>query len=268
MTASADSPLDVQKLRQAIHATIPGELNLHYLQSCDSTNSVCLQQAQHQTVVIAEQQTAGRGRRGNQWYSPRSENIYCSIGLKKTLQGEYLGLISLQVGVCIAQTLSQQGYRDISLKWPNDILVGGQKLGGILIESRPLSRYEFFLAIGFGLNVNLDEADRKLIGQPVTSLQQLSAVAPDRQVLLGLLIARIMQDVMDFDLHRIDELLAQFNRFDRFQGRQVVAKTRTDCISGKYLGLHRTGQVLLETARGVQMFSAADISLREDSGES
>jgi len=111
-------------------------LNLVYLDECESTNIECMQQAVHNTIVIAESQSAGRGRRGRQWYSPVEQNIYCSIGLNKTIKAEYLGLISLQVAVCIVNVLREQGYSEVGLKWPNDILCQGKKLGGILIETK------------------------------------------------------------------------------------------------------------------------------------
>ncbi|MCK4709712.1 MAG: hypothetical protein KAU21_13920, partial [Gammaproteobacteria bacterium] len=107
--------LDENRLQADISKVVSGSpLKLLYLNSCESTNIECLKLAEHNTVVIAEHQSAGRGRRGNNWHSPLSQNIYCSIGLNKSIKAEYLGLISLQVGVCIVNVLRAQGFDEVS----------------------------------------------------------------------------------------------------------------------------------------------------------
>ena len=239
---------------------------LQYLSSCDSTNRRCLQQGGHKTIVIAQQQTAGRGRRGRQWLSPAGQNIYCSIGLVKKLPAQYLGLISLCVGVSIAQVLQQQGFIGSGLKWPNDIVAGEHKLGGILIETKPISDDEFYLVIGFGLNVALDESTLASIDQPAISLQQLTSELPDTHRLCSELVAAVMQNVMHFDGSKVDDLLQQFACFDQYHNREVVVKTRSGTLTGRYRGVHRSGQLQLETAQGLQLFSAAEISLRTQTG--
>ena len=239
---------------------------LQYLSSCDSTNRRCLQQGGHKTIVIAQQQTAGRGRRGRQWVSPAGKNIYCSIGLDKKLPAQYLGLISLCVGVSIAQVLQRHGFFDSGLKWPNDIVVGERKLGGILIETRPLAEDEFYLVTGFGLNVALEESTLASIDQPAISLQQMSAEIPDTPRLCCELVAAIMQAVMSFDETGIDDLLQRFAGFDQYHDREVTVKTRSGTLTGRYRGVHRSGQLQLETVQGLQLFSAAEISLRTQTG--
>jgi BirA family biotin operon repressor/biotin-[acetyl-CoA-carboxylase] ligase len=236
--------------------------HLQVLSCCESTNQLCLQQAAHKTVVIAHEQTAGRGRRGNHWHSPAGQNIYCSIGIKKTLPAQYLGLISLLVGVSIANVLRQQGFAEVELKWPNDIVVGVRKLGGILIESRPLLSDEFFLVIGFGLNIMLDENELAVIEQPAISLQQLAQKTPARYPLMSALIAGILRDIMLFNVADIEPMLQQFARLDSFHQCEVEVKTRNGSVFGRYLGVHGSGQLQVETEQGVELFSAAEISLR------
>ncbi len=214
-------------------------------------------------MVLAEKQTAGRGRRGNNWHSPDSQNIYCSIGINKTIAAEYLGLMSLVVGISIVESLQSLGVNDVSLKWPNDILLQGKKLGGVLIETKVLSQDEFYLAIGFGLNVNLTQQQCDSIGQPAISLNQLPDVAFTRHQLLVKLVSNILQQCTLFEVDSIDHLIEQFNQFDSFRGKQVIVKTRTEEIMGVTLGLERTGWLKVQTEQGVQSFSAAEISLRQ-----
>ncbi len=255
--------LDEKKLYTELSRTIyDAPLNLLYLESCESTNIECRQLAQHNSIVIAESQTAGRGRRGKTWHSPFSKNIYCSIGLVKNIKSSYLGLISLQVGVSIVTVLRQQGFKDSALKWPNDILLQGKKLGGILIETKIIEPDLFYLVIGFGLNVTLDELDLQEIDQPATGLNQVSDRVPDRQQLIIDLVSQISQEVMAFDLHQTDSLIKRFNDFDLLRGKQVLVKTDIQEISGNYLGILETGQIQIDTGSDIQSFSAAEISLR------
>ncbi|MBC8212257.1 MAG: biotin--[acetyl-CoA-carboxylase] ligase [Gammaproteobacteria bacterium] len=261
---AADTPmLDSQRLRAKIASKVNGEpIELYYLPSCASTNIECQQLGQHGSIVLAEQQTAGRGRRGNLWHSVQSNNIYCSIGLHKALDARYLGLLSLQVGICIAQVLREQGFSGVNLKWPNDVLLDGKKLGGILIETRLLAAGSFYLVIGFGLNVILDESTLQAINQPATSLSQYSTMPIDRQLLLGEIISRIINRIMQFDLHRVDALVSEFNQYDSLCGQPVLVKTADQEIPGVHLGIATTGQIQVRTEHGVQLFAAAEISLR------
>ena len=252
-----------QRLQAAVERALGEPLNeLSILQRCDSTNQLCLQAGQHKSVIVAREQSAGRGRRGNRWHSPQGENIYCSIGLKKTLPAQYLGLAPLCVGVSIASALHCLGFEQVSLKWPNDIVVDARKLGGILIESRPLANDEFFLVIGFGLNVALQPDELAAIGQPAISLRQLSQDVPERDEILSALISAIVRDVLAFSAQQVEPMLQQFARFDCFRKREVEAKTRSGSVFGRYVGVHPSGQLQLETAQGIQLFSAAEISLR------
>ena len=255
--------LDISQLESDISARVnERSLNLLYLKSCESTNKVCRQLGQHYSIVLAEQQSAGRGRRGNAWYSPSAQNIYCSIGLIKTIQAGALGLLSLQVGVSIARVLREQGFMQVTLKWPNDILLEGKKLGGILIETRQVSGNQFYLTIGFGLNVNLQEADFVHINQPATSLNRAAGESIHRQVLLAELIGRIINHIMEFELHMTDALVVAFNQLDSLLGQPVLVKTGTLEIPGIHRGINQNGQIQVQTEQGIECFSAAEISLR------
>ena len=107
---------------------------LEYHPSCASTNQRCMQLDRHAAFVIADQQTQGRGRRGRSWHSPAARNLYASVGIVVDLPASALGLVSLLVGTSCAETIAAAGFRSVTLKWPNDILLQGRKLGGILIE--------------------------------------------------------------------------------------------------------------------------------------
>ncbi len=264
MVVSSFPDLDVQQMNTELLSRLGIEkINLRYIESCESTNSVCLQMADPVTVVIAEQQTAGRGRRGKSWHSPLSQNIYCSIGVNKKIQAEYIGLISLQVGVSIAEVLHEQGFSGVCLKWPNDILLSGKKLGGILIETRVNAVNNFFLVIGFGLNMRLDENSLKEIDQPAIALSNFLHEAPDRQRLIIRLVSEILASVWEFGIPEVATLLDKFSQYDQIRGRQVQVITDNETISGIYRGIESSGRLQLETEQGLRVFASAEISLRE-----
>ena len=256
--------VDVSKLNSAINTYLGEQIvNLIHMQSCQSTNMECMRLAQHGAVVIADQQIAGRGRRGRQWHSPANENIYCSIGIKKKIPANLLGLISLQTGVSIAQVLEELSIPDISLKWPNDILFKGKKLGGILIEAQALAPDEFFLVIGFGLNINLNHKDEESIDQPAASLSMTGKGPFPRATLLVSLIGRILQAVNGFSQHSVAALIDRFERFDILRGEEVKVVTSKQSMHATYLGIEPNGHVRVQTAQGEQSFAAAEISLRQ-----
>jgi BirA family biotin operon repressor/biotin-[acetyl-CoA-carboxylase] ligase len=262
--AMSEHPLlDPQQLLMDVKSVLPQQdISVNYLESCESTNLECMRSATHGQVVIAEQQTAGRGRRGNTWVSPRTRNIYCSIGIEKTLNPALLGMVSLQVGVSIAQVLEHSGIESIGLKWPNDILWRGKKLGGILIENRAYETERFFLVIGLGLNMQLDQDHRSGIEQPVACLHEAGYGHLSRQQLLAQLISRIVDSIARLDADSSSQVLDEFRNYDVMQNQTVIVKTHSDTLPGQYLGVAANGMVRIATQQGEQSFAAAEISLR------
>ena len=138
------------------HGDLPCELEI--FQSIDSTNRYARERAEAEAisgaVVLAENQTAGRGRRGKTWVSPFAANLYMSIVWDFDQGAESLQGLSLAVGVGVRRTLVELGLQDVQLKWPNDIYIGGKKLGGILLEMIGDPNGRCTVIIGIGLNVS------------------------------------------------------------------------------------------------------------------
>ena len=177
---------------------------LHILEETDSTNRDALTRAQagaeSGTVVVAESQTAGRGRRGRTWHSPAGENLYCSIIFDPPSfqQGAtpILPWIPLLTGVAVVAAIRDLTGLQPSLKWPNDLLLNHKKCGGILCESAQRGQGQFFTVIGIGLNVNSNPD-----GFPVefratsTSLRAESGTVIDRAALLAQLLNQLDQQL-------------------------------------------------------------------------
>ncbi|HPQ45229.1 MAG TPA: biotin--[acetyl-CoA-carboxylase] ligase [Syntrophales bacterium] len=152
---------------------------IHFFDEIDSTNnravSLAVDGACEGEVVIADQQTAGRGRfRDRVWHSPQGRNLYTSIILRPDIQPAYAQLLTLVAGVALAEVLST--YCPVTLKWPNDVLAGGRKISGILTEMKVRGRYIDFVVVGIGVNINMEANDfsEELIDTSTSLKMQIS----------------------------------------------------------------------------------------------
>ncbi len=258
-------PLDPAALRRSLRALLGGgEVAVEHHPLCDSTNRLCQACSLEEgitRIVVADRQSAGRGRRGRTWLSDRAGNVYVSIGLVKSLPANSLGLLPLLVGVSLAEALHDLGYRALRLKWPNDLLIDGRKLGGILIENRVLGAERFGLTVGIGLNRRLDEDERTRIERPATSLAEWGE-PPTREQLLPPLLAAVIQTLRDFEPAHADAWLRRFGELDAFAGQEVTLIDGERHLRGRNLGPDARGRLRLEIDGRAACFDAAEISLR------
>ncbi len=152
-----------QELREGLQTTVIGRAEIHYFPCTESTNrqakTLAGGGAPSGTLVLAEEQTAGRGRRGRSWFSPPGAGIYLSVILRPDITPQEAPRFALATAAAVAAAVQETTLVETRIKWPNDILAGGRKLGGILTEAvLEMDRVEY-LIIGLGLNVNLDRID-------------------------------------------------------------------------------------------------------------
>lgn len=254
-------PIDEGRVEPAVASL---GFDWHYRARTESTNADVLrhhQRHRREVVAFAETQSAGRGRRGRDWISPPG-NICCSIGIYKSLPASRQGLLSVITGMALCRALRQHCGIELSLKWPNDLLYRRRKLGGILIESRSLEDGHFFFAIGFGLNVFLNDAALGTIGQPVASLHQVS-MELDRSGLLIACMENVIGSIRNFEIEQEADLPREFQTFDAFHDQPVEIRFAGQTRRGINRGIDTIGQLRLETAGGIELHAAAEISLRE-----
>ena len=244
---------------------------LEVLPQIDSTNgrlmAAALNHAPSGTVCLAEHQTAGRGRRGRTWVSPFAANLYLSVLWRYPLGPAALGGVSLAAGVTIATVLARLGVADLGLKWPNDLLWRGRKLGGLLLEVAGESQGSSHLVVGLGLNLRMDAAQGRTIGQPWVDLHQaLDGQLPGRNEVAAALIDGLLETLERFGLSGSQGGLAPFlvdwERFDLLRGRQVQVQLGERLLEGDYLGIDPDGALRLRTPDGPLRLHSGEVSLR------
>jgi BirA family biotin operon repressor/biotin-[acetyl-CoA-carboxylase] ligase len=171
-------------------------------------------------------------------------------------------LLSIITGLALCKALQHSADAMVGLKWPNDLLFDGRKLGGILIEARPLGEASFYFAIGFGLNVFMSDAELAEIPQPAASLVQVAKAEVDRTRVLIASIEMVIRSIREFDHNAVQELIAEFAQFDALHGRTIEVITGDSLVRGINRGITPAGQLQLETEQGMEIHSAAEISLR------
>ena len=217
---------------------------IEYFDSIDSSNSYLMSlDSVHGRVCIADYQTQGRGRRGKQWHSPAGQSIMFSLGWAPTIaiQGE----ISLVVGVALADVLVNLGIEKLGLKWPNDVLVAGAKLAGILVESRNKGK-QVDVVMGIGLNVDFEKTDLAEINSDWVDIKSLGAKAMSRQELLVLLLTSLSRRLTQFELEGFAQIREDWLAYHVNQGRKVSFTHHGRQRAGVIKGLNSRGALLIE----------------------
>lgn len=258
--------LDVETLRAALPESVRGRLGaleLHW--EIDSTSSE-IQRRQAQlpdlSMVLAETQTAGRGRRGRRWLSPPGLNVYLSC--LKRFEGGFGALsgLSLAVGVIVMRTLTALGIDGAGLKWPNDVLSEAGKLAGILVELGGEYQGPCVAIIGVGLNVRLTAALHEQAGQPINDLTTLAGRAPDRNRVAAALVAALAEGLDQFEREGFNAFVDEYARHDLLRDKPLRVQGATSTLEGVGAGVDARGALLLHTADGVHRIDSADVTVR------
>jgi BirA family biotin operon repressor/biotin-[acetyl-CoA-carboxylase] ligase len=228
-----------------------------------STNADLLARAPRLTgpvLLIAEHQTAGRGRAGRSWLSEPGHSLTFSLAWRFAggLQG--LAGLPLAIGVALAETLGRLG-QGVQLKWPNDLLKDGDKLAGILVETQVLPSGAAWTIIGIGVNLVMPDALEEKIGRAVAAMPWLARM--DRDELMAALLDGLADALTQFGHAGFAAFAARWNLLHAWQGRPVVILDRGEVLhEGQAAGVDDTGRLLLDTAAGRVAIVAGDVSLR------
>ena len=216
-------------------------------------------------VCLAEHQSAGRGRRGRGWHSPLGGGVFLSLGWRFDLGMAALGGLSLVVGVAVARALREVAgaVPGLGLKWPNDVVVDGRKLGGILIELGGELEGPCDAIVGIGVNWRMPATAAHRIDQPWTDLATLSpASRPSRNALAIALIVHTAHALRRFGQDGLAPFLADFDRLDVLRGREVRVESAGARLDGVALGVDAAGLLRLGTPQGERRIGSGEVSVR------
>ena len=260
------SLLDRVVVESNLCPTTAALIQLEIFQQVDSTNEVAMHLAKGCSasgcLVLAEMQTAGKGRRGRTWVSPYGRNIYLSVVRRFSGGAAVVQGLSLAVGVVVVNALKAFGVSGLSLKWPNDILWRGKKLGGILLEINGDPAGSFDVIVGLGINVNMASGEGEAIGQEWTTLAEITGAAIDRSRLSAHLASSLLAMLASFEVKGFASYRYSWQELDSCCGQTVKLTAGDQDISGVAKGVTETGALCIETDEGLLEFSGGEISLR------
>ena len=258
--------LDASQIKAALGSRAD-QFHVQRLDSTDSTNSVLMRAAAagaaDGSVVCAEVQFAGRGRRGRQWHSVLGGSLTFSVLLRFDEGIAALVGLSLAVGVAMARALNRHSAFAVKLKWPNDVLVDYRKLAGILVEIQGDLQGPSFAVVGVGLNVRLPGEQRDSIDQAVVDLEEMQ-VKTGRNALLAACLLELKDVVEVMRRKGFKALRTEWESYHAHAG-QLVSLTLPDAqtVSGIALGVDDTGTFLLQNSSGDRVaYNGGEIRLR------
>jgi BirA family biotin operon repressor/biotin-[acetyl-CoA-carboxylase] ligase len=258
--------LDAARIRQGLPEECSGQLSaLECAWVLDSTNTELLrrQTPPHgAAVLLAEQQSGGRGRRGRAWASPLAANLYLSLARHFSGGLARLGGLSLVAGVAVAEALRSEGIAGVQLKWPNDLVVADCKLGGLLVEGGGEHGGPVRAVIGLGLNVGMPAAYAAAIEQPWIDLARLSALPVSRNRIATVLLQHLLPALALFDQEGLAPFLPRFAALDALAGRDVLIIGDYSTQAGTAEGIASDGALQVRVDGRLQAVHAGEISVR------
>ena len=261
--AQAWQALDECAIRIAL-AQAAVRFDVHVLAQATSSNALLLQRAAQGvasgTVLAVELQTAGRGRLGRTWHSGLGNALTFSLLWRFACGLHALSGLSLAVGLAIVRALQRAGVRDAALKWPNDVLAQGAKLGGVLLEAQGDMQGPCAVVIGIGLNCNLPLHLEQRIAQAATALDQLTDGVPSRNTLLAVLLQELAVVLDEFAQRGFAAMADDWQRHHARQDEAIVLRMPDGgSVQGVARGVNARGELLLETAAGMQVFNSGEV---------
>jgi len=240
-------------LRHRLKGNLFGK-RIHHFFKTDSTNRVALELGHagepEGTVVLAEEQTAGRGRAGRAWLSERAAGIYVTLLLRPRLAPVQAPLLTMMAGLSVHAAAEAVTGLDVDLKWPNDLLVGGKKAGGILTEMHAEPSQVRFVIVGIGLNVNQEKFPGEL-ASIATSLRMESGKRHSRMELLVRLLREFESDYNRFLREGVSGVVERFETVSSYaRGKRVRVSNGSESYVGTTAGLGPEGLLQVEREDG------------------
>lgn len=263
---SSPDILNSEELRYNLNTTIIGTKIINFKQ-VDSTNQqakkLALEGAENGTVIIAEEQTAGKGRRGKAWISPPSTGIWMSIILRPSVMPENASMLTLVAGLAVCKAVREITNLEASIKWPNDIVVNGKKICGLLTEMNSEIDFINFVVIGIGINVNVEEFPEEL-DNIATSLIIEGGQSYKRKKI----VKRTLEIFEDYykkylETEDLTKIIQEYNEHCINIGRKVRVTGRKQDITGEVKRVTNRGELIVTNQQGKDIVvTSGEVSVR------
>lgn len=268
------------KLKDAPDLLLPSEIQvglntniigkeMHYKPVVDSTNRLAKALAYHGAadgaIVVAEEQTCGKGRRERNFYSPRVKGIWFSVILRPKILPKDAPQITLMTAVAIAEAMNRFNLK-LDIKWPNDLLFDGRKLVGILTEMTGEIGRITYVVVGVGINVNIshDEFPEE-IRDVAASLYEINGEPLARVKIFRAVLEELDKLYQEVNVNGFDDILRRWRKYNSTLGKNIRVVSAIDSdkyFDGKAIDLNSDGALIVETAQGRQTVYAGDVSIR------
>jgi BirA family biotin operon repressor/biotin-[acetyl-CoA-carboxylase] ligase len=266
----ASEPLAAPRIRDALSRVVRDRLvRLDVAWSLGSTNSELVARPNPEPgrseVLLAEFQSAGRGRRGRSWLAPPGGSVCLSLSWTFPEMPRDASSLGLAVGVCVLRALEPFGVPDARLKWPNDVLVVDRKLGGILIELRAESAGPACAVVGIGLNVALGAELLEQIastGLPAVDLVSVAQRPISRNALASGLIECCIRGFLEFQQEGLRPFIDEWRHADALRGRPITVQAGEESTRGLARSIDLSGALMVETPHGLKKFFSGEVTVR------
>jgi BirA family biotin operon repressor/biotin-[acetyl-CoA-carboxylase] ligase len=259
--------LDPDRIRDGVDAAVTPLLRgVEVLDEVDSTNTWLLDgmrrglPAGH--VCLAEHQSAGRGRRGRRWVSPYGRNLYLSLAWEMGDTAPVPSALGLACAVAVARALAAAGMSGVGLKWPNDILWRGCKLGGVLLELADAQGTPRRGVAGVGLNVHMPAHAGGDIGQPWADVQTALGRPVSRNALAALVVGHLLRAVDQYQAAGLAPFIEQWRQYDIMPGKTAVLRWPNGHVTGVVAGIDPHGELILSVDGVEHKYAYGEVSLR------
>jgi BirA family biotin operon repressor/biotin-[acetyl-CoA-carboxylase] ligase len=246
----------LKEIRRRLDTSLIGQ-HLYLMDEVESTNvsmrAIARAGGAEGTVVVAESQTHGRGRHGQVWFSPAGVNLYASVLFRPSFPPREAAAFSFVASLAVYDALRELG-GEPGIKWPNDVLLGGKKIAGTLLECATRGREIDFLILGVGVNLNIDPVALRAAldgsGFAATSVAHVLGRAIDRNAFAASYLNHLGRWVSRHRAGGPDDIIAAWRDRDILTGRRVEIRAPSGSFDGRARGVDAEGRLLVEDFRG------------------
>lgn len=255
--------LDKNKISSLLSSFVKSHLEIDLILSHASTNDYLVDQLKGRYLsgyhaCLAEVQLSGRGRRGRTWISPFAKNIYLSLGFSIGGGVDQISGLSLVVGLAVAKALNALGIDGVGLKWPNDVMIDGKKIAGILLELSGEATTGWNVICGVGLNVGMTEKDGEVIDQPWVALNNYMPCS--RNTIAAKLVGQLISELEKFQKGTFSDFIKEWDGYDILRGKEI--QVSPGGLVGKAMGINSQGALLIKNSEKECIVSAGEVSVR------